>query len=482
MSPLSVLFIEPRGGLTNVFENYMDLPLMGSLILATIISNAGHGVEIWNENLLKTAVDPMEIRADVVCISCLTLSANRAMDLARAIRLDHPGTRIVIGGIHPSLLPDEFTALADHVVVGEGENVIIDVVEGRVAEKIVYGTPVHDLDTLPVVDYGLLKGAPSMKVIPLMTSRGCPFACNFCTVTRIFGRQYRRQSPERIMREVRNAHSFFKARRIFIYDDNLAVDIPRLERLTALLASENLGLSWTAQVRADISKHPELLARMYASGCVRLYIGFESINDSSLKDMHKSQTRADIEKAVEVIHAHGILIHGMFMFGSDHDDAGSFLETAEFTVKHDIDTVQYMILTPFPGTEIYAKLEAENRILHRNWDYYDGMHVLFAPAKMTASELQDGATAAYRRFYSMDRSLCSALHMAFDISYDAMVWNFSRAIHYDPGTLVLKAGARFIINRFEKANRPYYGYLSSIGDSGRPKRCGTDGQQPLCSS
>ncbi len=459
MTPLSVVFIEPWGRQANVFENSMCLPLMGSLILGTILSRAGHRVEILNENILRAPVDPLDVQADVVCLTCLTLNANRAMDLARAIRLNHPKTRIIFGGIHPTLVPEDFADLADQIAVGEGENIILDMVEGRLTDPVVHGSPVEDLDTLPIVDYRLLRGAETMSVIPIMTSRGCPFDCNFCTVTRIFGRRYRKQSPGRILRELRNALAFFRTRSIFFYDDNLTVDYPRMEALLAGIAAEDLGISWGAQVRADIARNPELLARMYQSGCNRLYIGFESIDDQNLKNMHKSQTRADIERAIEVIHAQGIQIHGMFIFGEDHDSPESFARTVDFTIRHDIETVQYMVLTPFPGTRIHEKLAAEGRLLHKNWDFYDGMHVVFVPAGMTPLQLQEGSLESYRKFYSVDRSLCDLLQLCYRIGYDALVWNASQAIYYDFQSLVLKLGARFIIQRFLGINQAYFRYL-----------------------
>ena len=461
MNPLSVVFIEPRGRQANVFEDSMCLPLMGSLILGTILSRAGHNVEILNENILRAPVDPLDIRADVVCLTCLTLNANRAMDLARAIRLNHPKARILVGGIHPTLVPEDFAGLADQIAVGEGEDIILDMVEGRLTDPIVYGRPVEDLDTLPVVDYSLLRGAETMGVIPVMTSRGCPFDCNFCTVTRIFGRRYRKQSPERILRELRHALAFFRTRSVFFYDDNLTVDYPRMEALTEGIVAENFGISWGAQVRADLARNPELLARMYQSGCNRLYIGFESIDDKNLKDMHKSQTRADIERAIGIIHEQGIQIHGMFIFGEDHDSPESFARTADFTIRQDIETVQYMVLTPFPGTRIHEKLAADGRLLHKNWDFYDGMHTVFVPAGMTPLELQEGSLAAYRKFYSVDRSLCDLLQLCYRIGYDALVWNSSQAVYYDFESLLLKLGARFIIQRFLKNNQAYFRYLEN---------------------
>jgi radical SAM superfamily enzyme YgiQ (UPF0313 family) len=138
-----------------------------------------------------------------------------------------------------------------------------------------------------------------------------------------------------------------------------------------MLYEAKLDVSWTAQVRSDISRDPDLLQLMYKSGCRLFYIGFESINDESLKAFHKTQTRNDIENAIIEIHAAGISIHGMFIFGEDHDTVESLRETVNFAIQQNIGTVQFMVLTPFPGTQLYEMLSTENRIFHKNWDYFN---------------------------------------------------------------------------------------------------------------
>ena len=145
MSGRSVAFIEPAGSEANVFDRYMRLPLMGSLYLATILDREGYDVRIYNENIQSEPFDPYEVKADVFCLSALTVNANRARQLARQIRQIHPNARIVVGGIHASLVPGEFDEVADTIVLGEAESVIVDVIEGRVDEKIVHGAHVEDL-------------------------------------------------------------------------------------------------------------------------------------------------------------------------------------------------------------------------------------------------------------------------------------------------------------------------------------------------
>jgi len=299
MQKVKISFIEPLGNEANVFDNYMKLPLMGSLYLATILHNNGYDVEILNENLLKRKISPFEINADIVAISSLTINSERSKYLAKEIKKLNPDTKIIIGGIHPSLLPDEFINSADIIVTGEAENIIIDIVNGNIQDKIVNGGKIENLDELPLINYSLLKNSKNMNIFPVMTSRGCPFDCNFCTVTKIFGKKFRTQSVPRIIAEIKNALEYFNTRDIFFYDDNLTADRKRINELMDFLINEKLNITWTAQVRSDIAKEPELLAKMFKSGCERVYIGFESINDEVLRSYHKNQTRNDIENAIK---------------------------------------------------------------------------------------------------------------------------------------------------------------------------------------
>jgi radical SAM superfamily enzyme YgiQ (UPF0313 family) len=461
MSALRIAFIEPAGAESNVFENYMRLPLMGCLYLGTILHNAGHKVDIYNENIMQRHIDPFDIAADVYCLSALTLNAGRAALLAHEIRQIRPRARIIIGGIHASLRPEDFIEVADHVVHGEAESIIIDLVEGRVSDKIVNGAPVQELDTLPMPNYHLLHNYQAMTTIPMMTSRGCPFDCSFCTVTTVFGKKFRVQSPERIVAEIKHAIEQLNMSYFFFYDDNFTANRKRIERLCDLIEQEGLSIDWTAQVRSDIAREPDLLRRMADVGCRWFFIGFESINDAALKALHKSQTREDIEKAIKTIRACGISIHGMFIFGDDNDTLDSFNATVDFAVKHHIDTVQFMILTPFPGTRTYKELESQERLIHTRWDYYNGMYAVFRPKTMSAGRLQQETLKAYEQFYSLRRFTLETLRIMMDITVDALTWDFRNAHLYSFDSVLIRGGARFLVGRYAQTFDPYIEYLES---------------------
>jgi radical SAM superfamily enzyme YgiQ (UPF0313 family) len=338
-------------------------------------------------------------------------------------------------------------------------------VEGRISGTVVEGRPVEDLDGLPLVNYALLEGVEAMSIIPIMTSRGCPFDCHFCTVTKIFGRKFRTQSPGRILREIKHALGFFKTRTIFLYDDNFTANRGRVAELCRLIGQEGLDIDWVAQVRADVAADPDLLRRMEQAGCRFFFIGFESINDETLRAMHKSQTREDIERAIRTIRECGISIHGMFVFGDDHDTPELIRATADFAVQQHIDTVQFMILTPFPGTQYYQDLLEKDRLIHKRWDYYNGMYAVFRPAAMSPLRLQQETIRAYERFYSLRRLSVDALRLLIDMVVDALTWNFSRVFAYGFNTIFTKAGARFLVGRYSRMFDSYLAFLKRIEES-----------------
>ena len=295
-----------------------------------------------------------------------------------------------------------------------------------------------------------------------MTYRGCPFVCNCCTVTKIFGRRFRKQSPSRIMQEIKNALNYFSTRTMFFYDDNFTADRKRIDELMDMMISQKIDVVWTAQVRTDISREPELLKKMYKAGCNRFCIGFESINDSILKSLNKAQSRKDIENAIEIIKNHGIKIHGMFMLGEDNETLNNIDATADFAIDFELDTIQFMVLTPFPGTKLYEDIDKAKRIFHYNWDYYNGMYVVFYPKNITPYRLQKFVIKAYEKFYSVDRTALDVLYFGFNTIYDALTMNFNNAQKYDLNNIFVKFGAKYIINRFSNMSEPYMEYLSHL--------------------
>jgi len=267
------------------------------------------------------------------------------------------------------------------------------------------------------------------------------------------------QSADRIVAEIKHARSIFKTHHFFFYDDNFTANRKRINELCDMMLEQKIEITWNAQVRSDLAKQPDLLAKMARAGCTRVYVGFESISDEALRALKKSQTKKDIEDAIRMFHTYGIKIHGMFMFGEDNDTLETIHETVDFALQHEIDSVQFMILTPFPGTQIYDKIVSENRLYHRNWDYYDGMYAVYQPKNLTAVRLQEEMFRAYKRFYSVRRTAVNVLDFSFNMLIDALVWNFRRALRYNIENIFLRIVSYFIINRF---TRNYTSYLQFL--------------------
>lgn len=391
---MKIVLIEPRSTQANVYSK-IPMPLLGPIYLGAILKNHGHEVEIYKEDFFMP--DYSNLKADVIGISILTSTAARGYEIAQMF----PKDKVIIGGVHASLMPEEAAKYARQVIIGEAENCIVDVVEGRILNKIVKGEAIEDLDTLPYPDFSLLKGFNhSSIVIPVSTSRGCPYDCSFCSVTKMFGRKYRFRSSANVIDELKVR----KNDQVFFCDDNFAAHPKRTYELLNFML-ENKLKKWTCQVRCDIAKDEKLLNLMAKAGCDLVCIGFESINALSLKAYDKKQTVEDITSAIKAFHKRKIKIHGMFVLGSDNDNKSTIWETIRFAKRQQIDTIQMSILTPFPGTKVYADLEGEGRIFSKDWRLYDGQHIVFHPKRIVARELQLEMIKAYTKFYTLTRSV-----------------------------------------------------------------------------
>ena len=408
-----LVFVEPKSTHLHIYSR-VCIPRLGSVLLGTIMRAKGYDVRVYIEDIKD--VDPQEVRsADLVAISAITSTAPQSYRLADRVR--EAGGIAVIGGTHTSFLPEEGLEHADFVVRGEGEfafQELVDAIQaGEGFEKVqnlsylVDGQAVHNperpkipnLDVNPIADYRLIDGWKPGGVVSIATSRGCPFSCTFCSVPGMYGHAFRTHSVARVLEELElhkgNMYTFFA-------DDIFTANKKRVKELLRGMIDRDLTPQWGAQVRTETVDDPELLQLMRDANCFNVYVGFESINPRTLKLFNKKQDLAKIERSIERFHAHNIRIHGMFVVGSDEDDLETLDPTAEFALKHDIDSVQFMILTPIPGSPDYETLYAhgEKYVISRNWQFYDGHHVVHQPRRLSPYELQVGAIAAMEKFYS----------------------------------------------------------------------------------
>ncbi|MGY4706310.1 B12-binding domain-containing radical SAM protein [Candidatus Bipolaricaulota sp. J31] len=426
-----VVLIEPKSG--THFFSYARMPLLGLPILGEILRRLGLKVRIFCENLAP--IDWEEVaRVDLVGISVLTNLAPRAYRIARKVKEIAAETKrriwVVMGGPHASFLPEEaLRAGADFVIRHEGEEslpLLVKYLRGRgdreleeipglsyrKGEEIVHnpGRPlVRDLDSLPFPNFSLIKGAERMNIVPFQTSRGCPHDCEFCSVVQMFGRKIRYRSPEGVIEGLKRIKEAFPGRHVFFVDDNFSAHTERALSLLEAMARARLGISWSVQERVSVGGKPEVLRLMRETGCTRLYMGIESFNPEVLREWGKGQTPEEIEEAIRKIHREGLLVHGMFVLGGDTDTPETIRHTVRKAIELGIDTAQFFVLVPPPGTRLYQRLDREGRIFDKDWAHYNGHYVVFRPKNMSPWELQALVLWAYRKFYAPWRGIKSLL-------------------------------------------------------------------------
>ena len=455
-----ITLIEPKPPGYHVFSKF-KLPRLGLPILGAMLKSKGHEVRIYCEDLAAIDYDDA-FRSDLVMISTLTATAPRAYKIADLFRFR--GIPVIMGGPHPTYMPDEALGHAEFVVRGEGERTteeFIDRWEAGASMRDVPGLSyvdggqirhnpaprmIEDLDALPFPDLTLIEGHGNMCLMPVQTSRGCPFDCTFCSVTKMWGRRYRFRSTESVMEEL----SKLDNRELFFYDDNFTANPARAKELLRRMRAEGIRAKWMAQTRTDVVRDKELLKLMQATNCSTLYIGLESINPKTLMAYNKKQTVGDVRESVEILHRYEIKVHGMFVLGSDEDDVRVIRDTLEFAKQAKIDTVQFMILTPLPGTQTYFDLEAQGRIFSKDWSLYDGHHVVHEPARMTPFELQTETFKAMKRFYSLRKSLIYLITFRFL-------------------KLIYRFYGRSLITKWEAANKEFLKTLEAVWKRARPR-------------
>jgi radical SAM superfamily enzyme YgiQ (UPF0313 family) len=340
-------------------------------------------------------VDP-NLEADVVGLTVITGTAPRAYELAAAFR--RRGIPVVLGGPHVTLVPDDAQPHADSVVVGYAEDtwpeLLRDLAGGRLRPRYVQ-QPGLSLANRPFPRRDLLPARRYLTTNVFEATRGCIHNCDFCVVPAAWGRKPYQKPVDEVAADIRQ-HG---ARKAIFVDLNLIADRDHAARLFEALVP--LRIQWYGLSTVLLADDLPLLKLAARSGCRGLLLGFESIVARNLRDSSKVFNKpTHFARVVNLLHDYGIAVYGCFVFGMDHDTPEVFLETARFAVEARIDLPRFAIVTPFPGTALHQRLEREGRILTRNWELYDGQHVVFRPAQMTVQQLQEGTEQAWRYVYS----------------------------------------------------------------------------------
>jgi radical SAM superfamily enzyme YgiQ (UPF0313 family) len=335
--------------------------------------------------------------ADIVALTVITGTAPRAYELA--MRFRSRGIPVVMGGPHVTLVPEDAQPHADSIVVGYAEDawpaLLRDFAAGALRPRYVQ-QPDLSLANRPFPRRDLLPARRFLTTNVFEATRGCIHNCEFCVVPSAWGRKPFQKPVEDVVEDIRQ-HG---ARKLIFVDLNLIADRAYAARLFEALIP--LNVQWYGLSTVLLADDAPLLKLAALSGCRGLLLGFESVVASNLRDSGKVFNRPEhFKRVVERLHSEGIAVYGCFVFGMDHDTPDVFLETARFAVEAKIDLPRFAIVTPFPGTHLYQRLEREGRILTRNWELYDGQHVVFQPARMSVQELQEGTEQAWRYVYSL---------------------------------------------------------------------------------
>jgi radical SAM superfamily enzyme YgiQ (UPF0313 family) len=409
------------------------LPLLAGLTPRDI------DVQLIDENVEPVDV---EMAADWVAITCMTASAPRAYAISKSFR--ERRIPVVMGGIHPTVMPEEAALHADAIIIGEAEpvwhRVIADLSAGSLQSRY-QSANLDDLTGLPLPRRELLKTERYLTTNVVQTARGCPNGCAFCTVSTVAGRRYRFRPINEVVEEIRTLGGW-----IGFVDDNITGNPKRAKELFEALIP--LKIQWVGQGDLDIAKDPELLKLAVRSGCQGMFIGLESLSQDNLRSTSKvPNIGKDMSEAIKAIHNAGVEIIGSFVLGLDGDVPSTFRRTVEFANKHKLAAAQFSVLTPFPGTAVYRQFEREGRILNFDWSQYTMSNVVFRPKHMTEVELCQGQKYIHKRFYSLPsilrrsltlrKNLC--IRLLVNLSYRNIIHR-SRGIHsWLPGQQPIKS-------------------------------------------
>ena len=339
---------------------------------------------------------PLDVSADVVAITVETYTARRAYQIADSFRAR--GIPVVMGGYHPTFLPDEALEHADAVVLGDAEELwpqlLEDLSSGSLRRR--YEQPSFPTLGGLVPDRSIFSGKRYAPISLVQYGRGCRYACDFCSIRAFYGSSLRQRPVSEVVAEIEMA----ERKHVFLVDDNIFVDVDKAKELFRALIP--LKILWSCQVSIDVTRDPELVELMRRSGCVSALIGFESLEPRNLEQMRKRwNLKYDYRTAIQKLHDAGIMIYGTFVFGYDHDTVDSFDATVDFAIENKLMLANFNPLTPTPGSRLFERLQKEGRLIYDRWwldPRFRYGHATYHPRGMTADELTEGCYRARTRF------------------------------------------------------------------------------------
>jgi len=380
---------------------YSLFPPLGLALLAAYL-HPDDIVDLQDEHVETLTLDD---RPDLVVIEVYITSAHRAYELADLYRAH--GSYVCLGGLHVTACPQEASLHADTVFCGPGEDTwpafLKDFCQGR--PDVLYRSTQRNLTGIPPLRRDLIKRANYLVPNSLIVSRGCPHACDFCYKESFFrgGRSFYTLAVDRALEEIES----LPGRHLFFLDDNLLGDRPFA--LALFDGMRGMGRLWQAAGTVSSVLDSALLDRAAQSGLTSLFIGFETLNPDNLRQQHKLQNVGrNYDQVVHRLHDRGVMVNASFVFGMDGDRPSVFDRTVEWAISRGIETATFHILTPYPGSRLYDRMQQANRIRTRDWRLYDTRHCVYEPTGMTTSQLESGYRRAYETFYRWSSILRAA--------------------------------------------------------------------------
>ena len=374
-------------------DQYSLFPPLGLATLAAYL-DPGDDAVIVDEH-----VEPVDAgdEPDLVLIQVYITNARRAYALADAYRAK--GVFVALGGLHVTSLPDEAAAHADAIFLGPGEQTFPAFLADFRAEttrRRYVSTAGRTLERVPPIRRDLIRRRAYLVPNSIVVTRGCPQHCDFCYKDAFFegGRSFYTQRVDDALAEIAR----LPGRHLYFLDDHLFGDC----RFAAALFDGMRGMGRVFQGAATVDSilRGDLVERAAAAGLRSLFVGFETLESANLASSNKRQNLGrDYAAVARRLHDHGVMINGSFVFGMDDDDGTVFRRTVDWAIEQGITTATFHIQTPYPGTRLFARMEAAGRLLTRDWDRYDTRHVVYRPAKLTPEALKAGYDWAYREFY-----------------------------------------------------------------------------------
>ena len=419
----TILLITPENKEINKFRkkqvnNFIQITMP---YLAGFIDETRYNMHLIDEYNQKI---PFEDAFDLIAITVNTSNASHCYDISAKFR--SKGCKVIFGGPHVTLMPDEAMNYCDYIIIGEAEDTWPEFLEDfytNKAKKVYKTETIPSLKGIPIPRRDLIKGRYFTKGAVFAT-RGCPYNCSYCNLKQIYFNSFRTRPIEEVIEDIKS----IKSRYFVFWDDNFWGDIKYAKKLMKELGK--LNKRWAAQVTLERCQDEELLKLARESGCVYFFVGLESFSEMTLASVNKSINTVDTYKRIiQLVHKYGICIQAGIIFGFDTDLKDVFRKTLDECNRIGIDGVTVSILTPLPKTPLYHQLKKENRLISTDWTYFNGKtRVAFKPKNMTCQELFDGYMWFRREFYSMKSIVKRLLVSKTNIMHNLMVnlgYNFS---------------------------------------------------------